>query len=74
MFDKLIDAVPLLPTTTPLKFTAVGEAANPACVPSPASAIVIGEFGASLEIEMLPLALPTVVGENFAVKLMFCPG
>jgi hypothetical protein len=36
--------------------------------------MVIGEFGALLEIEMLPLALPTVVGENCAVKLMLCPG
>jgi hypothetical protein len=63
-----------LPTTTPLKLTAVGEAANPACVPSPASAIVIGEFGALLEIEILPLALPADVGENCAVKLTLCPG
>jgi len=74
VFDKLIVAVPLLPTTTPLKLTAVGEAANPGCVPIPASAIIMGEFGALLEIEILPLALPTDVGENCAVKLMLCPG
>ena len=43
-------------------------------MPTPASAIVIGEFGALLEIEILPLALPTDVGENCAVKLMLCPG
>src|ERR1700693_3794566 len=73
-FDKLIEAVALPPTTTPLKLTAVGDAANPGCVPSPASAIVIGEFDALLEIEILPLALPTAVGENCAVKLMLCPG
>jgi len=40
----------------------------------PLNAIVNGEFGALLAIETLPLALPTDVGENCAVKLMLCPG
>lgn len=74
VFDKLTEAVPLLPTTTPLKLTAVGEAANPGCVPAPVNAIVRGEFGALLETEILPLAFPTDVGENCAVKFILCPG
>ena len=74
VFERLTDADPLLPTTTFPKFTPEGVLANPGCVPAPDSAIVIGEFGALLEIEMLPLALPIVVGENCAVKLILCPG
>jgi len=69
VFDRFSVAVPLLPTTTPLKFTAVGETPSPACVPVPVSAIVIGELGALLATEMLPVALPTAVGKNCAVKL-----
>ena len=32
-----------------------------------------GEPGALLVIEMLPVAVPDEVGENFAVKEAFCP-
>ena len=32
-----------------------------------------GEPGALLTIEMLPVALPAVVGENFAVNEVLCP-
>jgi len=74
VFDRFKVAVPLLPTTTPLKFTVVGETANPACVPAPVKAMVSGEFGALLATEMLPVAFPTDFGENFAVKLALCPG
>jgi hypothetical protein len=74
VLERLTDADPLLPITTFPKVTAEGVLANPGCVPAPASAIVMGEFGALLEIEILPLALPAVVGENCAVKLILCPG
>jgi hypothetical protein len=37
------------------------------------SAIVVGELGALLTIEMLPVALPAVVGANCAVKVAICP-
>jgi hypothetical protein len=52
-----------------LKLTAAGETPNPGTVPEPVSAIVIGEFGVLLATEMLPVAFPTEVGENCAVKL-----
>jgi hypothetical protein len=42
-------------------------------VPDPVKAIESGELGALLTIEMLPLALPAVVGENFAVNDVLCP-
>lgn len=40
----------------------------------PLNAMVSGEFGALLAIEMLPLALPVVVGAYFAVKEVPCAG
>lgn len=73
---RVIVAVPLLPTFTLLKFTLVGLIVNLGCgcaVATPPSASVIGEFGALLAMVMLPLALPTVVGANFAVKEVPCP-
>ena len=50
-----------------------GVAAICGCVPVPVSAIASGEFGALLTIEMLPVALPVVVGANCAVKVAICP-
>ena len=50
-----------------------GVAAICGCVPVPVSAIASGEFGALLTIEMLPVALPAVVGANRAVKVAICP-
>ena len=38
--------------------------------PEPVKAIVRGEPGAVLTIEMLPVAAPAVVGANFAVKIV----
>ena len=42
-------------------------------VPVPLKGITSGEPGALLVIEILPLALPADVGENVAVKEVFCP-
>lgn len=39
-------------------------------MPEPVKAMVIGEPGAVLTIEILPVALPAAVGENFAVKVL----
>jgi hypothetical protein len=64
----------LFPTTTLPKLTAEGELPKPGCVPAPVTEIVIGEFGALLNTEMLPLAFPVDLGENCAVKFAFCPG
>jgi hypothetical protein len=74
VFDRFRVAVPLLPTTTPLKLTAAGETPNPGTVPVPVSAIVIGEFGALLATEILPVAFPAEVGKNCVVKLKLWPG
>jgi len=66
--------VPLVPTGTFPKLIVAGELSSPGCVPVPVTAIVIGEFGALLDTEILPLALPADVGENCAVKFTLCPG
>jgi hypothetical protein len=42
-------------------------------VPLPLKAIVVGELGALLTIEMLPLALPAVVGANCALNVVLSP-
>ena len=39
----------------------------------PDKAIVVGEFGALLTIEIVPVVLPVVVGVNSAVKFVFWP-
>lgn len=42
-------------------------------MPDPDKAITSGEPGALLTIETLPVALPAVVGANFAVNDVLCP-
>lgn len=74
VFVRLTDAVPLVPTPTFPKLTADGVLVKPGCVPVPVSATAMGEFGALLETDILPVPLPADVGANFAVKLMLCPG
>jgi len=54
----------LVPVTTFPKAAVAGVAASCACVAVPLKGIVNGEFGALLAIEILPLALPAVVGAN----------
>jgi hypothetical protein len=69
-------AVPVLPTFTLLKFTLAGLMVSKGCggaVAIPLSAMVRGEFGALLAIEILPLAFPVVVGANFAVNEVPAP-
>jgi hypothetical protein len=58
----------LLPTLTLPKFKLVGTMLHCDCVPVPLNAIVMGEPGASLAIEMLPLALPAESGVKIAEK------
>src|SRR5438128_2601104 len=67
---------PVLPTFTFPKVRLVGFAPSRkvAATPVPLSGIARGEPGASLVIEAVPLALPAVVGENVALKEVFCPG
>lgn len=58
----------LLPTLTLPKLTLVGTMFHCGCVPVPLNAIAMGEPGASLAIEMLPLALPAEDGVKLAEK------
>jgi hypothetical protein len=39
----------------------------------PESTIAVGEFGALLTIEIVPVALPAVVGVNSTVKFVLWP-
>ncbi len=57
----------LLPTFTLPKLSLAGEAVKLPCVPVPLNAIVSGEFGALLATEMLPEALPELLGANVAL-------
>lgn len=63
----------LLPTTTLPKLTLDGFADSAPCAPVPLSAIVAGEPGALLVIEMLPEALPAEVGANVTVNVVLAP-
>lgn len=66
---------PVLPTDTLPKATLAGLIVSCGCdaVPDPDNAIPSGEPGALLTIEMLPVALPAVVGENLAVNDVLSP-
>jgi hypothetical protein len=74
-FVSVTVCVPLLPTETLPKATLAGLIVSCGCVavPAPFKAIESGELGALLTIEMLPVALPAVVGENLAVNDALCP-
>jgi hypothetical protein len=70
----VIPCDPLLPTRTFPKLKLEGLAASAPCVPAPFSMITLGELWALLANEMLPDALPTVVGANCTPRLLDCPG
>jgi len=65
----------VLPTDTLPNVTLAGLIVSCGCeaVPVPDKAITSGEPGALLAIETLPVALPAVVGANFAVNDVLCP-
>ncbi len=73
LFVRLTLCELLVPVVTLPKAAVVGVAASCGCVPVPLQAIVVGEFGALLTIEMLPLALPAVVGANCALNVVLSP-
>ena len=60
----------MLPVATEPKVTDEGLAPSCPCAPVPDNAIVVGEFGALLVIEIVPLRLPAVVGANCAAKFV----
>jgi hypothetical protein len=68
----------LLPTLTlpKLRLVALGESWSvvPVAAPVPLIAMVLGEFGALLTNETLPLTAPALAGENATLKLELCPG
>jgi hypothetical protein len=72
-FVNIIDCVPLLPTATDPKLTLDGFAPSWPSIPVPDNAIVAGEPGALLTIEIPPVSLPTAEGENFAVNDALLP-
>lgn len=62
----------VLVTTLP-NAALLGVAESCGCVAVPVREIVRGDPGALLTIEMLPVALPAVVGANFAVSVVVRP-
>jgi len=73
VFFKVITLELLLPTTTLPKATLVGLAEPSACKPVPLNAMVAGDPGALLVMEMVPAALPSAVGANLTEKVVFAP-
>jgi len=73
LFVKLIVCELLVPVETFPKPAVFGIALICAWPPLPLKATVNGELGALLATEMLPEALPGVVGVNCAVKVVLCP-
>lgn len=58
---------PLLPTVTLPKLMLVGLAVSADCRPVPVIAMLVGEVGALLVIEMFPAGLPALAGVKVAV-------
>jgi len=73
LFVRSIVCELLVPVETFPKLAVGGTALICAWLPLPLNAIVNGELGALLTTEMLPAALPAVVGANCAVKVVLCP-
>lgn len=75
-FESFTVCVPLLPTAIPVKVTDAGliESCAVVAVADPVKPILRGEPGALLLIDMVPVALPAVVGVNVAVKDAVWPG
>lgn len=74
-FVKVMACVALLPTDTLPKGELPGLIVSCGCaaVPDPLNPITIGDPGALLAIDMLPVTLPGLFGENFTVKDVFWP-
>jgi len=70
---RVTDCVPVVFTVTLPNATVDGEAESSRVTPVPDRDTVAGELVALLVIEMLPVALPIVVGVKAALKLVLCP-
>ena len=73
LFVKVTVCELVAPMATEPKVIAEGLTPSWPCAPVPDMEIVVGEFGASLTIEIVPVALPPVVGANCAVNEVLCP-
>jgi hypothetical protein len=71
LFFRLIVCVLVLPMATLPKLTLAGVGVSCACAPVPLKAIVSGDPGALLVMEMLPEALPATAGANLALSVAF---
>ena len=72
-FVKVTVCEPELPTATEPKATEVELTVSCPCAPVPVMEMVVGELGALLIIEIVPVALPPAVGANCAVKDVLLP-
>ena len=75
LFVSVTVCVLLVPTTTLPKLKLVGLAVswNVAATPVPLRAMAVGEFGALLTSDTLPVTLPVAAGANCMVKVLDCP-
>lgn len=72
-FVKVTVCELLFPVITLPKLTLVGLGVSCGCMPVPLNVMLAGEPGALLVIDIVPEALPLVVGANFAVKEVLPP-
>ncbi len=63
-----------VPTATSPKLALGGTTESCGCTAVPVMAIVVGEFGALLTSETLPVMLPVLAGAKTTLKVVFCPG
>ena len=61
-------------TLPKLRFVELSEIAAVAATPFPLNASMLGELGALLTIETLPLAAPAPVGANCTLNVLLVPG
>jgi hypothetical protein len=73
VFESVIVCVPLLPTFTLPKLTALGLAESCGATPVPVAVITAGEFVALLTTETVPFTVPVVVGANTIESTVACP-
>jgi hypothetical protein len=65
--------LPAVPTVTFPKLRALGVIESVRFTPLPLRETLVGEFGAVLSNETVPVALPVMVGANCICKVLDCP-
>src|SRR5258706_3713551 len=76
VFVSVTVCVLLLPRFTfpKLRVVALAESCNAPATPVPLIAMVLGELGALLTNETLPVTAPALAGENATLKVVLCSG